>query len=104
MAYLVGVLVQMTSRPLVDVSGPFPLLTLLCHPRPTIPRSAASGSDPMLAVNKSVKLLHNWSESRILTGLDSAVSLAKSVSAGNQSNSLLVIHAHAVESNTDVAS
>src|SRR3954451_844742 len=42
--HFVGVVVHVTSRPLVIVSGPRPVPKLLRHPRPCSSRPAASGS------------------------------------------------------------
>src|SRR6267154_2391674 len=42
--HLVGVFVQVTSKPLVMVSGPLPVPKLFLHPKPISSRPAASGS------------------------------------------------------------
>src|ERR1700733_6548241 len=44
--HLVGVVVQVTSRPLVMASAPLPVPWLLVQPRPCSVRSAPSGSRP----------------------------------------------------------
>src|SRR5512136_36102 len=44
--HFVGVLVQVTSRPLVIVSAPMPVPKLLFQPRPCSSMLAASGSGP----------------------------------------------------------
>ena len=46
MLHFVGVVVQVTSRPLVIVSPPLPLPKLLLQPRPCASSSQASGSLP----------------------------------------------------------
>jgi hypothetical protein len=42
--HFVGVVVQVTSRPLVIVSAPLPVPWLLCQPKPCASSSLASGS------------------------------------------------------------
>src|SRR5512136_3380306 len=44
--HFVGVVLQVTSRPLVIVSPPLPLPKVLFQPRPCSSRPAASGSGP----------------------------------------------------------
>ena len=46
LSHLVGVWVQMTSRPLLTASMPTPVPCGLCQPRPCSSRGAASGSGP----------------------------------------------------------
>src|SRR6185369_14353039 len=44
--HFVGVLVQVTSKPLVIVSAPFPVPNLFFQPKPCSSRPVASGSGP----------------------------------------------------------
>src|SRR5687767_1705470 len=46
LSHFVGLLVHVTSRPLVIVWAPFPLPCLLIQPRPCSSMGAASGSGP----------------------------------------------------------
>src|SRR5258705_13835875 len=47
--HLVGVVVQVTSRPLVIVSAPLPVPKLFLHPRPCASSPVPSGSGPTWA-------------------------------------------------------
>ena len=83
--HFVGVVVQVTSRPLVIVSPPLPVPKLFFQPRPCSSRPAASGSGPTWDVGAG------------------AVGLAEGVAAGDQRDGLLVVHRHAAEGLADVA-
>ena len=83
--HFVGVLVQVTSRPLVIVSPPLPVPKLFLQPRPCSSRPAASGSAPTCDAGAG------------------AVRLAEGVAAGDQRDGLLVVHRHAAEGLADVA-
>src|SRR5688500_12369844 len=55
--HFVGVLLQVTSRPLVMVCGPLPLPNLLRQPKPCCSRPAASGSLSPLVVGAAAWVL-----------------------------------------------
>ena len=57
--HCVGVLVQVTSSPLVMVSAPLPAPWVLCQPRPCSSRDAASGSGPTLSAGPAPWVLPN---------------------------------------------
>src|SRR5215469_9744674 len=57
--HLVGVVVQMTSRPLPMASPAIPVRNLLFHPRPCSSMGAASGSGPTLAAGPAPCVLPN---------------------------------------------
>jgi hypothetical protein len=83
---LVGVVVQVTSRPLVMASPPLPLPKLFFQPRPCCfdaARLRARG--------------RRWG------GVAGAVGLAEGVAAGDERDGLFVVHRHAAEGLADVA-
>ena len=84
--HFVGVVVQVTSRPLVIVSPPLPVPKLFFQPRPCSSRPARFrlGAD-------------------VVDASAGAVGLAEGVAAGDQRDGLLVVHRHAAEGLADVA-
>ncbi len=82
--HLVGVLVQMTSRPLVIVSSPLPVPNLLFQPRPCSSMGAVSGSGPTIDAALS------------------AVGFAEGVAAHDKGHRLLVVHRHSSENLADI--
>ena len=82
--HFVGVVVQVTSRPLVIVSPPLPVPKLLCQPKPCASRPARFGLGADVRRRRG------------------AVRLAEGVAAGDQRDGFLVVHRHAAEGVADV--
>src|SRR5882724_11789363 len=79
--HLVGVFVQITSRPLVIVSAPLPLRNLLFHPRPCSSTGAASGSGPTSAASPAPCVLPKvWPPAISATVSSSFIAMRRNVS------------------------
>ena len=82
--HFVGVVVQVTSRPLVIVSAPLPVPKLFFQPRPCSSRPAASGSAPTLDAGAAPWVL------------------PKVVAADDERDGFFVVHRHAAEGVADI--
>ena len=81
MSHLVGVSVQMPSRPLTIASGPLPLRKVLFQPRPICSSGAASGSGPTCSAGPAPCVLPNaWPPAISATVSSSFIAMRRNVS------------------------
>ena len=79
--HFVGVVVHVTSRPLVMVSPPLPLPKLLCQPKPCAAMSEASGSLPTLVAGPAPCVLPKvWPPAISATVSSSSIAMRPNVS------------------------